>query len=185
MVTVGNKTVRAHVYVQQQPAALRVTGDTIVRMPEGDEGKVAANLVDARGNGILGATVRWRSADPSVASVDSLGNAVAVAPGKTVFTASNNAMATQLPVEVYPVPSSLTLLSGDGQRAPAGRRVGGSRCRCRWSPAVDGRFRESRCGLSCRRTKGEPSLRPTRRMHRAWLGPVGYSEDRLGVRPSR
>jgi hypothetical protein len=29
----------------------------------------------------------------------------------------------QLPVEVYPVPSSLTLLSGDGQRAPAGRRV--------------------------------------------------------------
>jgi hypothetical protein len=32
-------------------------------------------------------------------------------------------MATQLPVEVYPVPSSLTLLSGDGQRAPAGRRV--------------------------------------------------------------
>ena len=49
---------------------------------------------------------------------------MAVAPGKTVFTASNNAMATQLPVEVYPVPSSLTLLSGDGQRAPAGRRVG-------------------------------------------------------------
>ena len=44
MVTVGNKTVRAHVYVQQQPAALRVTGDTIVRMPEGDQGKVAANL---------------------------------------------------------------------------------------------------------------------------------------------
>src|SRR3954451_5928161 len=123
MVTVGNKTVRAHVYVQQQPAALRVTGDTFVRMPEGDQGKVAANLVDARGNAIQGATVRWRSADPAVASVDSLGNAVGVAPGKTVFTASNNAMVTQLPVEVYPVPSSLTLLSGDAQRAPAGHRV--------------------------------------------------------------
>jgi hypothetical protein len=123
MVTVGNKTVRAHVYVQQQPAALRVTGDTVFRMPEGDQGKVAAKLVDARGNEIQGATVRWRSADPSVASVDSVGNAVGLAPGKTVFTASNNAMATQLPVEVYPVPSSLTLLSGDGQRAPAGRRV--------------------------------------------------------------
>ncbi len=123
MVTVGNRTVRAHVYVQQQPAALRVTGDTVFRMPEGDQGKVAAQLVDARGNEIQGAMVRWRSADPSVASVDSVGNAVGLAPGKTVFTASNNAMAAQLPVEVYPVPSSLTLLSGDGQRAPAGRRV--------------------------------------------------------------
>jgi Big-like domain-containing protein len=29
----------------------------------------------------------------------------------------------QQPVEVYPVPASLTLLGGDGQRAPAGRRV--------------------------------------------------------------
>lgn len=124
MVTVGNRTVRAHVLVQQHPAALRIIGDTVFRMPEGDQGKVAANLVDARGNEIQGAAVRWRSADPSVASVDSLGYVVGVAPGKTVFTASNNAMATQLPVEVYPVPSSLTLLSGDGQRAPAGRRVG-------------------------------------------------------------
>ena len=32
-------------------------------------------------------------------------------------------MVTQLPAEVYPVPASLTLLGGDGQRAPAGRRV--------------------------------------------------------------
>jgi hypothetical protein len=32
-------------------------------------------------------------------------------------------MVAQLGVEVYPVPSSLTLLSGDGQRAPASRRV--------------------------------------------------------------
>jgi adhesin/invasin len=30
---------------------------------------------------------------------------------------------TQLPAEVYPVPASLTLLGGDGQRAAAGRRV--------------------------------------------------------------
>ncbi len=123
MVTVGNKTVRARVLVQQHPAALQIIGDTAFRMPEGDQGKVAANLVDARGNEIQGAAVRWRSADPAVASVDSLGNAVGVAPGKTVFTATNSALATQLPVEVYPVPSSLTLLSGDGQRAPAGRRV--------------------------------------------------------------
>jgi hypothetical protein len=123
MVTVGGKTVRAHVYVQQQPAALRVTGDTVFRVPEGEQGTVMAQLVDPRGNEIHGAAVRWRSSDPRVATVDSIGNAAGVAPGKTTFTASLNAMATQLPVEVYPVPSSLTLLSGDGQRAPAGRRV--------------------------------------------------------------
>ena len=123
MVTVGAKTVRAHVYVQQQAAGLRIAGDTILRMPEGDQGKTEAQLVDARGNEIRGAAVRWRSADPSIASVDSMGNAAGVAPGTTTFTASVNAMAAQLPVEVYPVASSLTLLSGDGQRAPAGRRV--------------------------------------------------------------
>jgi len=123
MVTVANKTVRAQVYVQQQPAALRISGDTLLRMPEGDQGKVRAQLVDARGNEIPGAAIRWRSGDPSVASVDSTGNAAGVAPGKTVFTASINSMVSQLPVEVYPVPSSLTLLSGDGQRAPAGKRV--------------------------------------------------------------
>ena len=123
MVTVGGKTVRAHVYVQQQAAEVRIAGDTIFRMPEGDQAKTAAQLVDARGNEIKGAAVRWRSADPSIASIDSMGNASGVAPGTTTFTASVNAMAAQLPVEVYPVPSSLTLLSGDGQRAPAGRRV--------------------------------------------------------------
>jgi hypothetical protein len=32
-------------------------------------------------------------------------------------------MVAQLAVEVYPVPASLTLLGGDGQRAPVGRRV--------------------------------------------------------------
>jgi adhesin/invasin len=123
MVTVGGKTVRARVHVQQQPAEVRIVGDTLFRMPEGDQGKTVAQLVDARGHEIQGAVVRWRSADPSVAAVDSLGNAAGVAPGRTTFTASVNAMASQLPVEVYPVPSSLTLLSGDGQHAPAGRRV--------------------------------------------------------------
>jgi Big-like domain-containing protein len=123
MVTVGGKTVRAKVFVQQQPAGLRISGDTLFRIAEGDQGRVVAQLVDARGNEIQGAAVRWRSADPTVAGVDSLGSATGVAPGKTSFTARLNDMATQLPVEVYPVPSSLTLLSGDAQRAPAGRRV--------------------------------------------------------------
>jgi len=49
---------------------------------------------------------------------------VGIAVGHTVFTASHDNMVAQLAIEVYPVPASLTLLGGDGQRALAGRRVG-------------------------------------------------------------
>jgi adhesin/invasin len=123
IVAVGEKSVRAKVYVVQRPAGLRIPGDSLLRIPEGDKGNAVAQLVDARGYEIKGSIPRWRSADPSIAGVDSVGHATGVAPGRTTFTASTDAMVVQLPVEVYPVPSSLTLLSGDGQRAPAGRRV--------------------------------------------------------------
>jgi Bacterial Ig-like domain (group 1) len=123
IVTVGDKSVRAKVYVVQRPTGLRIPGDSLLRIPEGDKGNAVAQAVDARGYEIKGSTPRWRSADPSIAAVDSLGHATGVAPGRTMFTASTDAMVAQLPVEVYPVPSSLTLLSGDGQRALAGRRV--------------------------------------------------------------
>ena len=52
-----------------------------------------------------------------------MGNATGIAPGRTTFTATLDGMIAQLGVEVFPVPASLTLLSGDGQRAPAGRKV--------------------------------------------------------------
>jgi adhesin/invasin len=123
MVTVGGKTARARIAVEQRPAELRINGDSAFRIPEGEQSKVIGYLADARGHRIMGSAVRWRSADPSIAAVDSIGNASGVAPGRTVFTVSVDTMSNQLPVEVYPVPSSLTLLSGDGQRAPAGRRV--------------------------------------------------------------
>jgi hypothetical protein len=123
MVTIGGKAARAHVYVQQRPSELRVKGDSLLRVPEGGRAKALAHVVDGRGHEIGGFIPKWRSADPSIAAVDSLGNATAVAPGRTTFTATSDLMVAQLGVEVYPVPSSLTLLSGDGQRAPAGRRV--------------------------------------------------------------
>lgn len=122
-VTVGRKTATAHVVVRQQPAEVRIVGDTIARVPEGERGQVVGYVADARRQKILGLAVRWRSADPSVAAVDSVGNVTGIAPGRTTFTAMHEGMVTQLPAEVYPVPASLTLISGDGQRAPAGRRV--------------------------------------------------------------
>jgi adhesin/invasin len=123
VVTVGRKAATAHVVVRQRPAEVRIVGDTVLRVPEGERDKAVAYVADARRQKILGLTVRWRSADPSVAAVDSLGNVTGTAPGRTTFTATYEGLVTQLPAEVYPVPASLTLLGGDGQRAPAGRRV--------------------------------------------------------------
>jgi hypothetical protein len=122
MVSVGDKSVKSRIYVVQRPAGLRVT-DSLFRLPERGQGRPGGHLVDVRGHEIKGSMTRWRSADPSIATIDSTGVAVGVAPGRTTFTASWDTMAAQLPVEVYPVPSSLAVLSGDDQRAPAGGRV--------------------------------------------------------------
>jgi hypothetical protein len=123
VVTVGRKVATAHVVVRQVPAEVRIVGDSIFRVPEGERGQAVAYVADARRQKILGLAVRWRSADPSVAAVDSLGNVAGIAPGRTTFTAMYEGMVSPLPAEVYPVPASLTLLGGDGQRASAGRRV--------------------------------------------------------------
>ena len=122
-VTVGNKTAKSHVVVRQSPAEVRVVGDSTLRVPEGERGQAVAYVADARRQRILGLRAKWRSADPSIAAVDSTGNVVGTAVGHTIFTAAFDNMVAQLAVEVYPVPASLTLLGGDGQRAPAGRRV--------------------------------------------------------------
>jgi hypothetical protein len=121
-VTVGGKVARARVLVSQQPTALKVT-DSVFRVPEGERSRTAAHVVDARGQEIPGLVARWHSANPSIAVIDSLGNVVGISPGRTMFTAAYEGLAAQVPAEVYPVPASLTLLKGDGQRALAGRKV--------------------------------------------------------------
>jgi hypothetical protein len=122
-VTVGSKVAQAHVYVQQRPAGVEIVSDSIFRVPEGERGRILAHVVDGRGHEIFGLVAKWRPGDPSIAAVDSLGGATGVAPGRTSFTATYDGMVAQLPVEVYPVPASLTVLGGDAQKAPAGRRV--------------------------------------------------------------
>jgi hypothetical protein len=121
-VMVGGKGARSRVVVQQLPAGLQVP-DSMFRLPEGERGQVVGHVVDARGQEVAELSVRWHSANPSIAVMDSLGNVIGVAPGRTTFTASYEGLAAQVPAEVYPVPASLTLLGGDGQRALAGRRI--------------------------------------------------------------
>ena len=81
-------------------------------------------------------------------------------------------MIAQLGVEVYPVPASLTLLSGDGQRAPAGRKVAQpvtvqvvSRSG-RPIPGIPVRF-------ASRRARAEPTPGRLHRMRRASPGRPG------------
>lgn len=121
-VMVGGKGARSRIVVQQVPAGLGVP-DSTFRVPEGERGQLVGHVVDLRGHEIAGLYVRWHSANSSIAAVDSSGNVSGTAPGRTTFTASYEGLVAKVPAEVYPVPASLTLLSGDGQRALAGRRV--------------------------------------------------------------
>lgn len=53
----------------------------------GDSVYLAATVTDKRGSTVLGATVVWRSVDPSIATVDSSGHVVTRGPGRTGIVA--------------------------------------------------------------------------------------------------
>jgi hypothetical protein len=120
IVRVGPHEARARVTVDPRPVVLR-PGDTLIRVAEGERGRAAAVAVDARGNEIAGAPLRWQAADAAVASVDSLGEVRGVSPGRSTLTVSLGELRADVPVEVAPVPASITLLAGEDQRGPGGR----------------------------------------------------------------
>jgi hypothetical protein len=121
IVRVGQLETRARIVVTQRPAALRVE-DTLLRVPESERLPLVAHVVDARGNPIIGAEVSWSAPDPAIAIVESA-DVVGVNPGRTALTASAGALQLVRPVEVVPVPASITILAGEGQRSPAGRAL--------------------------------------------------------------
>ena len=119
LVRVGRVETRARIVVLQRPASLEVD-DTLVRVPESERMPLAGRVVDARGNPIVGADVTWSAPDPAIAKVEGA-DVVGVSPGRTALTAMAGQLQLLLPVEVMPVPSSITVLDGEGQRGPAGR----------------------------------------------------------------
>jgi hypothetical protein len=119
VVRVGRLEARSRIVVLQRPASLEVD-DTLVRVPESERVPLIAHVVDARGNPIVGADVSWTAPDPAIATVEGA-DAVGISPGRTVLTAMAGPLQLLLPVEVMPVPSSITVLAGEGQRGPAGR----------------------------------------------------------------
>jgi adhesin/invasin len=113
----------ARVTVRQVPTAVRIPGDTLVRVLEGDSVPLVAHALDARSQRIREARPLWRTSDSLVIALDSAGVAVARAPGRAVLTATLGEYRARLAVDVALAPARLELVAGAGQRSPAGRAV--------------------------------------------------------------
>ncbi|HET7039583.1 MAG TPA: Ig-like domain-containing protein [Gemmatimonadales bacterium] len=120
-VSVRELLASARVTVRQAPMGLRIEGDTLVRVREGDTVALAARVLDARAHLIRDARPAWHVSDTSVIAVDSTGTAVARAPGRAVLTASLGQHRARVALDVALAPARLALLSGAEQRGPAGR----------------------------------------------------------------
>lgn len=122
-VSVRQVTARATIHVVQRPASITLVGDSAVRLADGDTLRLLAQAQDARGHRVLGLLPRWETADSAVLSVDSLGLARALAPGRAYVRVSAADQQARLRVDVALAPAALVLQSGEGQRALAGRRL--------------------------------------------------------------
>jgi hypothetical protein len=119
----GGRIAQSRILVRSRPAAIWLQGDSLLRLGEGSVSRLIARVVDARRHPVSGQPVAWRSSDLSVAVVDSAGRVTGVTAGRGTLAASSGDLVLELPIEVYPIPATITLLAGDGQRAPAGQRL--------------------------------------------------------------
>ncbi|HXE58765.1 MAG TPA: Ig-like domain-containing protein, partial [Gemmatimonadales bacterium] len=120
---VGGRAARGTVIVAPRPAGLRLRGDSVIRLAEEARLRLSADVMDARGHPIAGLSPRWHSDDPAIAAVDSTGGLVGVSAGSATITATHGELAAGARVEVVAVPGSITVTSGDGQHAAAGREL--------------------------------------------------------------
>jgi adhesin/invasin len=119
----GGRIAQSRILVRSRPAAIWLQGDSLLRLGEGGVARLIARVVDARRHPVPGQPVAWRSSDPSVAAVDSAGRVTGVTAGRGTLAASGGDLVLEVPIEVYAIPATITLLAGDGQRAPAGQRL--------------------------------------------------------------
>jgi hypothetical protein len=118
---VRDLSAESRIVVRQVPVRVAVVGDSAVRVLEGDTVLFAAHTLDARGAPILEMAPRWRSDDTSLVAVDSMGRAVALAPGWVSLIAEHRDLRARLAAQVDLAPAQITLVSGGEQRMAAGR----------------------------------------------------------------
>jgi len=107
--------------VIQRPDRMVIASDSVVRVLEGDTLRLRARAVDARGHALRGRTPRWQSGDSNVALVDTAGLLTARGPGRTTLRASVAGLESAVTLQVDLAAATLGILSGAGQRGPAGR----------------------------------------------------------------
>ncbi|HEX9632074.1 MAG TPA: Ig-like domain-containing protein [Gemmatimonadales bacterium] len=113
----------ARIVVRQLPVRVAISGDSVVGIPEGDTVLFVAHTRDARDHPIRELAPRWRSDDTSVVTVDSLGRAIARAPGWVGLTAEHGDLRARVAAQVELAPAAIALVSGGDQRMPAGRAL--------------------------------------------------------------
>ncbi len=117
---VRDRSASAIVSVIPHPVRVIIPGDSALRIRQGDTLQLAAVALDARGHRITGATPRWHSTDPSVVQVDSVGTAIGVGAGLTRLRAAAGDGDGEVSVRVELAATGLAVVSGAGQRVPAG-----------------------------------------------------------------
>jgi len=120
---VRDRFAEARIVVRQLPVRVAVLTDSVVGLLEGDTVLFSAQALDARDNPILGLAPRWRSDDTSIVAVDSLGRAVARAPGWVSLSANHGDFAARITAQVELAPASIGLVTGGDQRVPAGKAL--------------------------------------------------------------
>ncbi|HXI19932.1 MAG TPA: Ig-like domain-containing protein, partial [Gemmatimonadales bacterium] len=108
-VKVRNLTADSRVIVVQRPVRVVVLGDTALTLREGDSLRLNAQALDAREHRLRYPVPEWRSADTSVAVVDSSGLVEARSAGRTTFTATLGNLSAIVIARVDLAPASLHL----------------------------------------------------------------------------
>ncbi len=86
----------------------------------GDTLRYVATVTDRRGTALVGATIDWKTEDPSVATVDSAGFVVAHRPGATALVATVAGKAARARVVVRPRVARLAFAGDSGVQVPEG-----------------------------------------------------------------
>jgi len=86
----------------------------------GDTLRYVATVTDRRGTALVGATIDWKTEDPSVATVDSAGFVVAHRPGATALVATVAGKAARARVVVRPRVAQLAFAGDSGVQVPEG-----------------------------------------------------------------
>jgi hypothetical protein len=104
-------------------AVTNAPSDSFVVVPEGAEMKLNALAYDARGHLVNGRSVEWAVDDSSVAALDRSGALTANTAGRTYVTAKVDGTAGRTGISVITTASSLALVAGTNQHAPAGNTL--------------------------------------------------------------